>query len=477
MAIQPPPQTAKEWLAIIQAEEGRRHLRDFIPLAWPIVEPTTPFMPNWHIDAISEHLEAVSRGEIRNLLINMPPRCAKSTIVSVMWPVWTWATTPAFRWLFASYALSLAIRDSLKCRRIIESDWYQRHYGDMVQLAPDQNLKSRFENSARGYRYAVSVGSSVTGEGGDAIVVDDAHNAKMAGSALIRESTLDWWDQAISSRLNDPRTGCKVIVMQRLHERDLSAHVLEKGDYVHLCLPLEYEANTKCVTALGWEDPRRLDGELLWPERIGPTEVAQLKIALGVYGYAGQYQQRPTPRAGGTFQQAWMGKRYRTLPQMPQVIQAVDSAFKEGVANDYSVIATWGTDGIGYYLINIWRDRVDFPGLIQAIRDQAAAHAPSAILVEDKASGQSAIQMLHRTTALPVIAVAADGSKESRADLISPLFEAGRVYLPESAEWLAAWIDEHVHFPRGAHDDQCDTTSYALRYLSADRGGRIRFFD
>jgi len=464
----------------VNAEIASRNLHWFVREAWHVVEPATPFMDNWHIQAICEHLEAVTNGQIRNLLINMPPRSAKSTTVSVMWPMWEWITHPERQWMFASYALSLAIRDSVKCRRLIESPWYQRHYGASFTMAPDQNLKSRYENDHRGYRMVISVNSGATGEGGDVIVVDDPHNVKDAPSQIIRQGTIEWWDSAISSRMNNPKTGAKVIVMQRVHEEDLSGHVIEKGDYVHLCLPMEYEASRAHTTSIGWRDPRTEEDALLWPARFGPTEVASLKHALGPYEYAGQYQQRPTPKEGGTFKPEWMGHRYQELPTLTRIIQAIDSAFKTGVGNDFSVIATWGTDGVNYYLLGLWRARVAYPDLIHAVRDQYALWntvdgypGVQAVLIEDKASGQSALQTLQRETDLPVIAVNAVGTKESRADDVSPLFQAGKVWLPDpvviDAPWVADFVDEHVHFPRAAHDDIVDTSSYALRYLAHGR--------
>ena len=228
-------------VAEIESEMARRSLREFVRQAWHVVEPATPYIPGWHLDAICDHLEAVSRREIRNLLINMPPRHMKSLAVSVFWPCWEWATWPERKWLFSSYAASLSIRDSLKCRRLIESPWYQANWGDRFQLTGDQNAKQRFENNKSGYRLATSVGGTATGEGGDRIVVDDPHNVNEAESDLVRRGVIDWWDQVMSTRLNDPKTGAKVIVMQRVHEADLAGHVLAQGGYEHLCLPAEYE--------------------------------------------------------------------------------------------------------------------------------------------------------------------------------------------------------------------------------------------
>src|ERR1700674_2852202 len=269
----------------IDRELAERHLCDFVRLAWPVVERSTPCMDGWHIDAITDHLEAITRGDIRNLLINVPPRHMKSLLVSVLWPCWEWLRCPQRRWLFSSYAASLSIRDSVKCRRLIESPWYQMNWGDRFSLTGDQNAKARFENDRTGYRLATSVGGAATGEGGDRIVCDDPHNVQEAESDAIRKSTLDWFDVVMSTRVNDPRSTAKVVVMQRCHQRDLSGHLLAQGGWEHLRLPAEFE-EPKCATSISWIDPRTQPGELLWPERFGPIEIADLKLNLGSYAAA-----------------------------------------------------------------------------------------------------------------------------------------------------------------------------------------------
>lgn len=467
-------------------ELAERRLRHFVRQAWHVVEPFSPFKSNWHLDAIAEHLEAVESGEIRNLLVTMPPRMGKSLTISVFYPAWRWIAAPGMRFLYASYSQDLATDHSLATRRVIESDWYQERWGDRFILAGDANLKTRFENDQRGARVATSVGGVVTGRGGDRIIVDDPHNVREAESEAIRQATLTWWDQAMSTRLNDPKTGARVVVMQRVHDADLAGHLIEQGGYVHLNLPMEYEPETVNFTGFGTRDPRTEAGELLAPDRVGPDEVADLKVRLGSRAYAGQFQQRPTPREGGTFKRHWW-QRYSDLPKLAKVEQYLDSAFKTGVGNDFSVIATWGTDGQGnLYVIDVWRRRVEYPDLMQACHVEHAEHARRAttvsLVIEDKASGQSAIQTLSRPLPiesgatlprLPVIAqpVAAGESKEARAEGVSPMVEARRVFLPEAASWVDDFIEEHAAFPAGAHDDQVDTTSMAIARLGRFRGG------
>jgi predicted phage terminase large subunit-like protein len=454
-------------------------LLEFARQAWHVVEPSTPFIPGWHIDAICEHLEAVSDGRIRNLLINMPPRHMKSLLVSVFWPAWEWAIPPERRWLYASYAGSLSTRDSLKCRRLIESPWYQGHWGRHYRLTSDQNVKTRFENDRTGYRLATSVGGSATGEGGDRIVCDDPHSVQEAESEAIRSATLTWWDEVMSTRLNDPKTGSRVIVMQRVHESDLSGHVLAQGGYEHLCLPAEYEPQVSIETSIGWRDPRTVEGELLWPARFGADELADLKVRLGSYAAAGQLQQRPSPAEGGTIQRKWW--RYYTVApaQLDRIIQSWDMAFKDLKGNDFVVGQVWGKVGAECYLLDQVRGRMDFPTTVQAVVGlKAKWPRTGAILVEDKANGTAVVATLkHRIPGL--IAVNPEGGKQARAAAVAPFIEAGNVHIPDPSvehrhptsgerldvSWVGGYVEEHAQFPNGAHDDQVDGTSQALLRL------------
>jgi predicted phage terminase large subunit-like protein len=450
----------------IDCELATRSLSEFVRQAWCIVEPSAIFVPNWHIDAIVEHLEAVSRGQIRNLLINVPPRHAKSLLVSVFWPVWEWIHWPHRRWLFSSYAAQLSIRDSLKCRRLIESPWYQANWSHCFTLTSDQNQKSRFENDKSGYRLSTSVGGAATGEGGDRVVCDDPHNVQEAISDAIRKATLSWWDEVMSTRLNDPKTAAKLIIMQRCHQQDLSGHVLEQGGWEHLCLPAEYEGS-KRATSIGWADPRTEHGELLWPERFGTSEIGELKRSLGSYAAAGQLQQRPSPAEGGILKRDWW-RYYTVLPEtFDEVIQSWDCAFKDTDSSDFVVGQVWGRKGADKYLLDQVRGRMDCPATIRAVKKLSEkwpkAHAK---VVEDKANGPAVIQMLrHEITGL--IAVNPEGGKQARVHAVSPQIESGNVYLPlpSTTPWVDAFIEECAVFPNGPHDDQVDAMSQALLRL------------
>ena len=459
-------------------ELAERRLRHFVRQAWHVVEPFAPFKPNWHLDAIAEHLEAVERGEIRNLLVTMPPRMGKSLTISVFYPAWRWIAQPGMRFLYASYSQDLATAHSLATRRVIESDWYRARWGDRFQLAGDANLKTRFENDQRGARYSTSVGGVVTGIGGDRIVCDDPHNVKEAESEAIRAATIAWWDQAMSTRFNDPKTGSRIVVMQRVHEGDLAGHLMEQGGYTHLNLPMEYEPRSVRFTGFGNPDPRSDEGELLAPDRVGPEEIADLKVRLGSRAYAGQFQQRPAPAEGAILKCEWWRHWREPLPEMEWILQSWDTAFKTGQENDYSVCLTVGLAGGGMYLLDLWRDRAEFPHLKRVVRDQFVKWQPDEVVVEDKASGQSLIQefgadamgVASGARPLPIVPFSTDRDKIARAHAVSPYVEGGRVFVPAQAGWTDAFLHECGVFPAGQHDDQVDAfTQAVLRLVSRER--------
>ena len=810
----------------VQVVLAERSLRKYVDQAWPLVEPGRPFVPGYHIDAICEHLEAVSSGQIRRLIINIPPRSGKSLLVSVFWPTWDWARHPEIRWLYSAYALSLAVRDSLKCRRIIGSPWYQSRWGEVYQLTGDQNVKSVYENNKTGYRLCASVEAGVTGQGGDRLVClwydtliitdggpvrigdiveskmpvsvrsydeaagalswerveayesnpgrpsvritfsngrtleatddhpiyvidrgyvpaadvaegdealslegdlsgmrgrnragaqaclasearsllqsrlprhlgtgkeqpclagrannaglrsmqnpvsgqtpvtsqeippqvlfkkvpefchagseclpmashsnalrllrggdfqvtephipqellltalcepgspractregeweiparivfrailsgfqgcladypgqgwsslsalrdeslrtgqragcpscqlrqggrcsaqshlamsvvsrvnawqqtqpsemdavlvtkvekigrpervynlrlrhshnyfangilvhncDDPHDTNQAESEPIRKATIDWWDGTMTTRFNDLETGQAVIIGQRVHEEDLTGHLLAQGGWEHLCLPGEYEPKRQCVVrSTGWKDWRKEEGELLWPDKVGPRAIEALRKALGEYRFAGQIQQRPSPAEGGQIKRSWW-QFYRERPKLEsfdEIIQSWDMAFKRTRDSDYVVGQVWGRIGANKYLLAEDRARRNFPETIKAVLSMSAAWPQTyAKLVEDKANGPAVIDTL-RQRVEGLIAVNPEGGKEARVAAVSPQIQAGNVYLPDpsTASWVDAFIDECASFPTGAHDDRVDCMSQALLRMAA----------
>lgn len=482
----------------INRELAKRSLAEYIRQAWHVVEPGNPYVHGWHIDAIAEHLEAAVRGEIRYLIINIPPRHMKSLLCCVFFPTWVWTFKPETRWLFSSYGENLSIRDSLKCRRVIQSPWYQKAFGDVFRLTGDQNQKTRFENDKTGYRLATGVGGGSTGEGGDFIVVDDPLKAQDAHSVAIRETANDWWDNTMSTRGNNPDKVVRIVIMQRLHEADLTGHLLEKMKadshrVEHLCLPAEYEPANR-VTSLGWRDPRTEPGELLWPERFTPAAIVDLKRDMSSYAVAGQLQQRPAPDEGGILKKAawryWKPAGVRLpavvirledntlleiepvdLPEaFDQILQTWDCSFKDTKTSDFVAGQVIARLGANKFMLDYYKERVDITGTMKQIGVWSTKWKRAiAKLIEDKANGTAVIQMLRdRITGL--IAIEPEGGKISRAHAVAPEVEAGNVYLPHPAlyPWVNEFIESCAGFPNLAHDDDVDAFTQALIYMQGN---------
>lgn len=461
-----------------------KSLYEFTKAAWHIVEPGTEYKDGWHIRLICDHLQACLAGDIKRLIINIPPRHMKSIICGVMFPAWVWTHRPNFRWLFASYAGSLSVRDSLKCRRLITSNWYKSKWGELFKLTGDQNLKSFFENDKTGYRFATSVGAATTGHGGDAILVDDPQNALQSSSCKMRDSTIEWWDQAMSTRLNNQQQGFKVIIMQRLHQDDLTGHLLKQGGWEHLCLPAEFEESRKSATKIGG-DHRKNDGELLWPSHFGKKELQELKLSLGEYGTAGQLQQRPAPAEGGIVKKNWFKllNLKENQPFIQFIIQSWDTAYTEKTANDPSACVTLGVfatkKGKRVLLLDAWAKHLSYPDLRQKAWDEVSAEyngkqkkQVDVILIEDKGSGIALARDL-RIGLVPVKTYnPGRADKITRMHIISPLIEAGMLYLPESEissgnyqSFCKDFVHQLTTFPNADHDDIVDATTQALIYL------------
>ena len=280
-------------------EDCEESLSEFIKQAWHVVEPAQPYTHNWHIDFIAAHLEAVTNGEINRLLINVPPGMMKSLLVNVFWPAWEWTKKPGLRFICTAHSQNLAVRDSTKMRRLVQSDWYKERWGDVVRLTGDVNAKTKFENTQTGFREAVAF-ESMTGVRGDRVTIDDPHSVDSAMSELKRASTIETFLEAVPTRLTNPDSSAIVVIMQRLHVDDVSGVILEKNlGYTHVMLPMEYDPARKCVTDIGYEDPREDENELLFEARFPREVVERDKIVMGPWAVAGQFQQTPTPRGGG----------------------------------------------------------------------------------------------------------------------------------------------------------------------------------
>lgn len=485
--------------------EYEENFYEFFRAGWKYIDPGK-FVDGRPLEAVTEHLQAVAAGEIKRLIINIPPRMSKSSMVSVSFPAWVWAqrhdsptSGPGVQFLHASYSQQLSLRDSVKCRRLIDSPWYQSLWGDRYRLTSDQNTKTRFDNSRTGSRLCTSVGSTLTGEGGNIIIVDDPNAAQEAFSEATIATTIEWWDTALSTRLNDPKSGAFIIIQQRLAEDDLTGHILStsKDDWTHLMLPMRYEPERSFQTVIGWEDWRTEPGELLWPDRFGEKEVRALENTLGPFAAAGQLQQRPEVKGGGVIRREdWQEWDHDTFPIFDFVLASLDTAYTEKTENDPSAMTLWGiftqdpkaqtTRTVGssgeeiqitrsytqpnprVIMLHAWQDRLPLHELVQKVGQSCQRFKVDKLLIENKAAGISVAQEIRRLfgNASWSTQLMDTGSQDKLARLYSVqhLFAEGMVFAPDRA-WADMVITQCAVFPKGKHDDLVDTVSQAMRYL------------
>jgi len=479
-------------LADIDLKLAEKSLYEYIKQAWHVLEPGTEYLDNWHIPLISEHLEAVLSGDILRLVINIPPRYMKSLITSVMWPTWAWIIKPEMRWLFASYSSSLSIMHSVLRRHLIQSPWYQSRWKARYKLLWDQNQKTEFANSKLGMMIATSVGGTATGKGGNILVLDDPLNPMEALSDTQRESTNQWIRQTFTTRLNDKKKGAIVVIMQRLHEQDPTGMLLEQG-YTHLKIQAEPTQRVVYSFPISGKELVREAGSMLWEEREGKAELAAQQVALGSYAYAGQYQQEPAPLGGGILKRFWWRFWYPTKSPPPapvmlrlengemftcpqvalperfdQALQSWDLAFKGTAGSSRVCGGVLARRGPNIYLLDLVADLMTFIGSIDAILKMSQKW-PKVYqkLIEDKANGPAAIEMLRKRIA-GIKEIEPHGDKVTRCAAVSPVVESGNVYLPHPSlmTWVDGFITEAAKFPNGSYKDQVDMLTQALLILA-----------
>ena len=451
---------------MIEKQRMREKLAPFVKQVVATVDPGAEYRHNWHIDLICEYLEACTNGDIKRLIINIPPRHLKTLIISVAWPAWMIGKNPSEQILCASYSSSLSMRDSVNCRLVIQSDWYKQLFPE-VEIVSDMNMKSEFVTTERGHRIATSVGATSIGRGGKYLIGDDLLNPLQALSDTERPKSNTWVDQNLLTRFNNEIEGCFVNVQQRLHVDDTTGHLLGKGGYEHLRIPLE--AEVKEFWDFGAVKYTREKGELLHPERMGVKEVEQKKIDLGSYGFAGQYQQRPAPMGGGMVELAWFN-RYEAVPAKETIIRIVqswDTAAKEKEINDPWSGGTWIETEKGYYLVDVINRKMQYPEGKRAIISWADKWSPDVILIEDKSTGEALIPDLKedKDTKLPIIAIMPCSDKVTRMSTASPTIEAGYCYIPNRAPWLSDYEQEISTFPNSAEKGRADQTSQFLNWV------------
>ena len=474
--------------AIRDSQARRGGLLAFVRYFWPVLEPQTPFVVGWPLEAICQHLEAVTFGEITRLLMNVPPGFMKSLLTDVFWPAWEAGpmNMPHLRYVTFSYSASLTERDNRRFRDLILSPEYQLLWGERFKLL--KQGETLVSNDKTGWKLATSVGGVGTGERGDRVILDDPHNVKEAESDLIRTQTVTWFQEAMENRVNDLKKSAIIVIMQRVHELDVSGSIIKSGGYVHLCIPFEFEPGRKCRAKIGWEDPRTEDGQSAWPERF--PDASMLTFKRRSYMWAGQYQQRPEPRGGGIFKRAWwknwndktaatFGVKPGYLPSFSYVLGILDTAYTEKEENDPCAMTVWGlfTDPKGnpnVMLVNSWEEWLEFNPLVEKTAKSAKDFKVDRLLIEAKASGISVAQELARRYAHSGFSIElADPGKSdkvARAYAQTYAFEEGLVWAPGFDDgtwrkWAERVIDQMGAFPKSTHDDLTDTATMGLKYL------------
>lgn len=508
-------------------QSQRGGLIEFVRYFWKVLEPNTPFVEGWPLEAICQHLEAVHFGEITRLLINVPPGFMKSLLTDVFFPAWIWGpmNEPHTRFVTFSYASSLTQRDNGKFRDLLISPEFKELWGSRLEVKTVG--VERVSNDHTGWKFASSVGGVGTGERGDYVILDDPINVKDAESETVRNETNRWFRESMSNRLNDMDKSAIVIIMQRVHEDDVSGLILSSGmDYVHLMIPMEFDETRCCETDIGWIDPRTIDGELAWPDRFSADVVETMQKNLGPYAYAGQYDQAPTPRGGGIFKREWWQvwePKDGKFPQFDYIVASLDSAFTEKEENDPSGMTVWGVwtdiEGTGQFdpdtgkiwrrpgpgigqpkvmLIKAWRKHLEMHGtVVEQERDESYRQwrrraerqwglcewvaetcrfrnaegvivgTCDKLLIEAKASGISAaqeIQRLYGNDGWVTQLEQVKGDKVARAHSVVPLFSNGLVYAPDK-EFAELVIDEMAVFPKGRYKDLTDSCTQGLRHI------------
>jgi predicted phage terminase large subunit-like protein len=409
--------------------------------------------------------------DCKGIIVDFPPQHGKSEFLSKHVPTWYLGTFPDRKIILSSYESSSAQQWGRRSRDLMEEHG-EELFG--VKVNPNSSSAASWELVGhQGSMNTAGVGGPITGKGAHLFIIDDpVKNSEEANSPIDRAKKWEWWKTTARTRLSPD--GQVILIMTRWHEDDLAGQLIkaqneEGGDKWAV---LNFPALAEEDDILGREV-----GEALWPGRYDKKYLEATKIAMGPFWWAALYQQRPAPLEGALFKIEWLSRRYQKPPQTSVVVQAWDTAFTERQTGDYSACVTLGETEMGWAVLDVWRGRVEYPDLQRMAVQQYEKWKPTRVLIEDKASGQSLVQSLRRSTRLPIVPVKPEGDKVLRANRVTGFLDAGRLELPQSAGWLDDFIDEVITFPNGAHDDQVDAFVYALSHLTSKAMPNIRFLD
>ncbi len=454
----------------------REDFTSFIRKVFHSVNPGTCYEHNWHIDLMADYLEAARNGEIKRLIINIPPRSLKSICVSVAWPAWLLGHNPTLRIMAASYSSILSIKHSLDCRQVLLSNWYKRLFPRTI-LSNKHNQKSKFLTSANGFRFATSVGGSATGEGGDFLIIDDPHNPLQINSTKLRRRTIDWFEQTFLTRLNDKNSGCIVLVMQRLHQDDLAGHLLSNNDWHHLKIPIE--ASSDLNFQINNKNYLFSNGQNLHPSRDKTETLRKLEYEVGTFNYAAQYLQEPLQNNYNLLNLENISFYHQLPDYFEYYVQSWDTAIKTSATADYSVNTIWGIKEKKYYLVDMKRQKLTYPELKSAAISLANRYKPKFILIEDKASGQQLLQDLKFESFNNTLGFKPKLDKITRFAACVQMFQSGQALIPQKSSFNNILIKELTNFPNSKHDDIIDSVSQFLNYIkqpNINTKPRIRIF-
>ena len=435
----------------------------FLAKVFSTLCPSELYIPEWYIECLTWHLSQVVQGKRLRLIINLPPRSLKSMAGSIALPAFLLGHNPSQRIICVSYSDELARKHSRDTRSILEARWYRQTF-PQTRINPRKNTEGEIETTAHGFRLATSTGGTLTGRGGQTIIIDDPIKPMDAESETERKRVNAWYDNTLYSRLDNKREGAIIVIMQRLHQDDLTGYLVEKGGFEVIAFPaiaMEYQS-----IPIGPDRVHeRMAGDVLSPERESLEDLQDIKQAVGSRTFNAQYQQAPLPAEGNLFKAAWI-RRYdgEAKPSFGEIVQSWDTATKLGTDNDYSVGTTWGICKNDYYLLDVCRGRWEFPNLQRAVIAEAERHQVKTLLIEDASSGAALIQTLRQQTRLNIINTKPKFDKMTRANQQSAAFESGRVFLPKKAAWLDEFENELLAFPNGRYDDQVDSTVQFLNW-------------